>query len=109
MIITKKNPTQRNAEQLRRCPKFWVHIELHNDELASMEHFWNAINSAIMVTLKTNYLFSEYRSLSLQFNPEDQLIPPKGHPYFVEIAQAYTQFSRVITEFLLKQNTIIKN
>ena len=74
-------------------------IELQNDELAAMEHFWNAINSAIMVTLKSNYLFPEYRSLSIQFNLEDILIPPKGHPYFVEITQAYTQFARVIREF----------
>lgn len=83
-------------------------IELQNDELAAMEHFWNAINSAMMVTLKSNYLFPEYRSLSIHFNPEDILIPPKGHPYFVEITQAYTQFSRVIREFLLKQTTITK-
>ena len=70
---------------------------------------WNAINSTIMVTLKSNYLFPEHRSLSIQFNPEDQLIPPKGHPYFVEITQAYTQFSRVIRDFILNYSTIKKD
>ena len=60
-------------------------ITLNGDELSDMEHFWNAINSALMVTLKSNFLFPEYRSLTSSFNPETILIPPQGHPYFTDI------------------------
>merc|ERR1712155_404 len=61
-----------------------------------------------MMTLKSNYLFPEYRSLSNPFSPEAILIPPSGHPYFTEISQAYIQFSRVLRDFLLNANTIKK-
>ena len=81
-------------------------ITLKDDELASMENFWDAINSALMMTLKANYLFPEYRSLTSPFSPEDILIPPSGHPYFTEISQAYVQFSRVVRDFILNPNTI---
>ena len=74
-----------------------------------MEHFWDVIDLALMVTLKSNFLFPEYRSLTSNFNPETILIPPQGHPYFTDISQAYTQFSRVIRDFILNYSTIKKD
>ena len=84
-------------------------ITLPGDELASIEYFWNAIKSASMVTLKLNYLFPSYCQLTRRFDPESFLSPAQGHPYFTEISQAYVQFSRVIRDFILKNNTIKKD
>lgn len=74
-------------------------ITLPGDELASIKYFWDAINSTLMVTLKLNYLFPSYRQLSRRFDPES----------ITEISQAYVQFSRVIRNFILKNNTIKKD
>lgn len=102
-------PLLKSTEPRHTFDKFMNHLtvaKLTGDDLAAMENFWEAVNSALMITLKSNHLLPEYRNLKLLFDTKLLLIPPQGHPYCDEIALAYNQFSRVLRDFLFNPSTI---
>ena len=88
--------------------KFQTHlsgIELEDDSLASWENFWNTINSTFMMVLQSNQLFPDYRDLDISFSPQAILIPPHGDPNHAAVVNAYSRFSRILRNFLLRAST----
>ena len=102
-------PLLKSTEPKHSFGKFQTYltgIELESDSLASLEIFWNTINSTLMMVLQSNQLFPDYKDLDTTFSPQDILIPPHGDPNHATIVNAYVCFSKILRNFLLSASTI---
>ena len=71
-------------------------INLQGDDLHDIKKWWIAINSKMMMTLKSNKCLPKYQDLNKNYDPQYSLIPPTGHTQHIEGTEAYEQFASTL-------------
>ena len=81
-------------------------LTLQGDNLQDVKKWWSAINSKLMMTLKSNKCLPAYKDLTPSYDPRTSLIPPVAHTQHQEGDEAYKQFSRELLDYMLDNDTI---
>ena len=81
-------------------------ITLDVDDITSVQHFYDGINTAIMTILSSNDFLSDYTDLHHNFDHKDYILPPAGHPQHNDANNIFKNMSRIILHHLKKKDTI---
>ena len=87
-------------------PKMLDQIFLDGDDLSSIQHFYDAINAAIMTTLSSNKFLPDYADLSHGFDHILHLLPTSTHTQYNDALNIYKNMSRTLLRHLHDKSTI---
>ena len=81
-------------------------ICLNDDSLSSVQHFYDSINTSIMITLTSNKFLPEYEALSPNFNCETYILLPPVHTQYHDAKNIYKNMSKILLFHLQNSKTI---
>ena len=87
-------------------PKMLQNVTLLDDSLASVQHFYDNVNTAIMTTLTSNVFFPDYEKLNPYFDHEDHVLPDQTHTKYQEAKNIYKNMSKILLNHLKEKDTI---
>ena len=81
-------------------------VTLKDDNIISIENFWEKIDCAMMSALNSNKAIGRFDALTEQYDSKTWLLPPHHHSYYEQALNAYNTYERSLKTFLLTDKVI---